>query len=360
MSSTLSNEGNYPTSAKIRPSEAPGTDSVNHVKIDLSGLPDLTARPYRGSTDHMAMSVMINRWCRAAGIDDVTSVEDLDHNYAHLENCDPAVDMVMVVDSDDRVVGYTRIDWWQVVDGERKYAVFGKVDPDMLGTGLVDALLRAAADRSETVAANHDIDSPKVLEGWADDDREREFSDAYRGLGFRPVTFGATMVRPDLDDIPGASLPDGVEIRPVEASHLRSIWEADKEAFRDHWGYAETTEEDWHRFLEFPHRDESLWKVAWAGDTVVGQVRSFINEDENAELGHARGWTEFISTHREWRKQGIARALICESLRQLGERGMSEAGLGVHVENPNGAFGLYESLGYRVTERTTTFQRPIA
>jgi ribosomal protein S18 acetylase RimI-like enzyme len=30
-----------------------------------------------------------------------------------------------------------------------------------------------------------------------------------------------------------APLPEGVEIRPVEDEHLRAIWEADAEAFRD-------------------------------------------------------------------------------------------------------------------------------
>jgi mycothiol synthase len=76
-------------------------------------------------------------------------------------------------------------------------------------------------------------------------------------------------------------------------------------------------------------------------------------------LGLRRGWTEFISTARDWRKRGVARALICESLRELKDRGMSDAALGVHTENPTGAFHLYESLGYEVQERYTTFQQPV-
>jgi ribosomal protein S18 acetylase RimI-like enzyme len=38
---------------------------------------------------------------------------------------------------------------------------------------------------------------------------------------------------------------------------------------------------------------------------------------------------------------------------------MTEAALGVHTENPTGAFRLYESLGYEVRERYTTFQQPV-
>ncbi|HSJ29462.1 MAG TPA: GNAT family N-acetyltransferase, partial [Acidimicrobiia bacterium] len=329
------------------------------VQIDLSRLPSLSARPYRGPADHAAMANMINRWHRAVGTAERVNAADLDSNNAHLVNCDLPEDMLVVEDAAGTLAGYTRTDWWQVVDGERKYAVFAKVDPDWKATALPYALLAACHDRALAIASAHSVDCPQVLEGWAEE-HEAEWMTAYRSLGFSPVTYGAMMVRPHLEDLPDAPLPDGLEIRPVEASHLRTIWEADTEAFRDHWGFSEPSEEDWGRFLDFPHRDESLWKVAWEGDRVVGQVRSFINPDENADLGVARGWTENISTHRDWRRRGVAKALICESMRELKARGMTEAALGVHTENPNGAFALYESLGYEVRERHTTFQKLVA
>lgn len=302
------------------------------------------------------MADLINRWYRAVGIDELATVDEIDHNYRHIENCDPFTDMVLVEDGNGRLVGYTRTDWWQVVDGARKYAAFAKIDPDMRGSDLALALLRSAIDHSVSIAATHDVDCPRVLEGWASD-REPDFAAAYEVLGFEPVTFSATMVRPHLEDILDAPLPAGLELRPVESSHLRAIWEADIEAFRDHWGFSEQTEDDWQRFLSSPRRDESMWKVAWAGDRVVGQVRSYIDPEANEVLGRLRGWTEDISTRREWRKRGVARALICESLRELKDRGMSEAALSVHTENLTGAFRLYESLGYEVVERSTTYHR---
>ena len=140
---------------------------------------------------------------------------------------------------------------------------------------------------------------------------------------------------------------------------VAEFWEADVEAFRDHWGSAEPSEERYQQFLAFPYRDESLWKVAWNGNEIVGQVRSFINPEENEEFGRARGYAEFISTDRQWRKRGVATALICESLRTLRERGMTEAGLGVHTENPTGAYSLYLGLGFELTETYLTYRKPI-
>ena len=177
--------------------------------------------------------------------------------------------------------------------------------------------------------------------------------------GYRPVGHEASMIRASLDDIPDRALPPGVELRPVQEAHMRQIWEADVDAFRDHAGAIEQSETDWQRFRGEPDQDPSLWKVAWHGDRVVGQVRSFINHEANEAYGRLRGYTEEISTARDWRGKGIAGALICESLRELKGRGLEEAGLGVHVENPTGAFRLYEGLGFRVTTSGATYQRPI-
>ena len=184
-------------------------------------------------------------------------------------------------------------------------------------------------------------------------------TDLLRRNGYQPTEYFADMVRPNLGGVPDLSLPEGVEVRPVEESHLRTIFDADTEAFRDHWGFVEPSESQWVRFLEDPHRDESLWKVAWAGDAVVGMVRSFVNQEENETFHRKRGWTEYISTHRDWRGQGIAAALIALSLIELRSRGMTEAALGVHTDNPTGALGLYERMGFVTKAIDAVWEAPL-
>ena len=168
----------------------------------------------------------------------------------------------------------------------------------------------------------------------------------------------AQMVRPTVDDLPDHRLPAGLEIRPVRDEDIRTIWEADMEAFRDHWGYVEPTEQWYKQFISFPYMDTSLWKIAWDDEGVAGQVKSFIDSVQNEAHGRKRGWTEQISTSRRWRRRGVAKALIVESIRELAARGMTEVALGVHTENPNGAYQLYESLGYEVVQTWTTYRKP--
>lgn len=81
--------------------------------------------------------------------------------------------------------------------------------------------------------------------------------------------------------------------------------------------------------------------------------------DENEYFGRRRGYTEYINVARDWRRRGVARALIARSLSVLKERGMLEAGLDVYVHNPTGARELYESLGYRKVRSLSCYRREL-
>jgi ribosomal protein S18 acetylase RimI-like enzyme len=168
-------------------------------------------------------------------------------------------------------------------------------------------------------------------------------------------------VRPHLDDIPDYVLPDGVEMRTVEPHHLHQIWATHHEAFRGQPDFVETDESEFQSFLADPLRDETLWKIAWADDgpdaQVVGQVKSYINAEENAITGRLRGYTEHISTTLGWRGKGIARALIVASLHELKARGMTEAALGADTDNPQ-AFDLYRMLGFEVIAYQAQYDKP--
>ncbi len=236
--------------------------------------------------------------------------------------------------------------------------MFCFLDPMYQGRGIGSVLVEWDMSRLREVAAEHDDAPEKLFETWLND-KNVAATTLIRGVGFEPITYAATMVRPTVDDLPDHRLPEGVEIRPVREEDMRTIWEADVEAFRDHWGFSEQTEEAYQRFMAFPYNDPTLWKIAWDDEGVAGQVKSFIDTAQNDEYGRKRGWTEAISTSRRWRRKGVAKALIVESIRELASRGMTEVALGVHTENPNGAFDLYAGLGYEVVRTWTTYRKPV-
>ncbi len=326
---------------------------------DLTGMPELTARPYAGAGDHRAMAGLLNRWNEAIGLPERVTTASVDTSYAHLDNCNPDDDMVMVAAVDGSLAGYARVEWADVPGEPTRYWMVPHIDPAFRDTGLWMALAEAAITRNLELAADHESTTDKVLEGFSERDLEPDVCAWYESLGFEVETYGASMARSIEGELPDHRLPDGLEIRPVTEDQLGQIWEADQAAFRDHWGWSEPTENDYQRFLEDPLRDISMWRVAWDGDEVAGQVKSFINHEENEALGKKRGWTEYISTGRKWRKQGVASALIAASFRALRDAGMTEAALGVHAENPTGAFRLYESLGFEVESMWLTWHKSI-
>jgi ribosomal protein S18 acetylase RimI-like enzyme len=177
--------------------------------------------------------------------------------------------------------------------------------------------------------------------------------------GYAKARSEHVMVRPDLENIPEAPLPPGLEVRPAQPEHYRRIWEAAVEAFKDHWGFIPPPENGFEQFISEPNQDPSLWQVGWDGDQVAGSVLAFINPQENQEYHRLRGYSEGVSVRRPWRRRGLARALVARSLHEFKRRGMQEAALSVDTQNYHSAYKLYESVGFQIVSGYSYLQKPI-
>jgi ribosomal protein S18 acetylase RimI-like enzyme len=173
--------------------------------------------------------------------------------------------------------------------------------------------------------------------------------------GYDPVRYEFSMVRPFSEPVNVTPMPEGLEIRTVQPDQFRAVWEADQEAFMDHWANVPGTEQDYRRWGKDPLNDPDLWKVAWDGDQVAGMVLSFLNAKENEEYDRKRGYTENISVRRPWRQRGLARALLTRSLQMFKDMGMDHAALDVDTQNLTGALNLYESVGFQVEKKRTIY-----
>ncbi len=319
-------------------------------------IPGLAFRRFRGHADFPGIANVSNAHDAARGRPSVLTVEDLANYYAHLHNSDTATDM-LCAEVSGRLVAYSRVMWWdEARETNRIYLTFGLVHPDWRRQGLGGALLAWNETRIREIAAGHDTDRRRVIDGFADHPGGRALLE---GHGYQEFGRSVEMVREHLREIPDVPLPNGLEVRPVRPEHLRAIWEADAEAFADHPGDRRQTEDDYQAFLGSPHHEPHLWRVAWDGDQVAGQVRSFVNREENTKLGRRRGYTEYISVRRPWRRRGLARALLADSLRALRDDGMDSAGLGVYVQNPRGALRLYESMGFEPVATTYGYRKEL-
>jgi GNAT superfamily N-acetyltransferase len=292
-----------------------------------------------------------------------SSLEGMSAYYRHLERFDPGRDLLLAVAGDERrIVGYTRVEWNDSNDGERWYEAVGVVHPDWRGRGIGARFLAWSEQRRVEIAGQH------AAAGGAGDrvralttfifDGDVGGRDLLDGAGYVPFRRFATMRRPDLDDLPTLPMPDGLEVRPIprETAALRRVFDADVEAFRDHFGWSEGSDERFAGFVEEPETDPELWLVAFDGDEVAGAVLNGIHVSPE---GHRSGWLDSIFTRRPWRQRGLARALIARSLALLRDHGMADASLGVDLTNPNQALALYESCGFRTVSSSTAYRKPL-
>ncbi|HEX5825567.1 MAG TPA: GNAT family N-acetyltransferase [Candidatus Limnocylindrales bacterium] len=318
--------------------------------------PTLVLRTYRGPEDHPAMTRVAAAVRAFNGDAELGTVADMDNYYGHLEHADLPRDCALV-ELDGRVVAYGRASWEELANGDRQVGCILNLDPAMRGRGIEELLvghaLRRAAELIVQIGRDRTTRAIVYVTG-RDPDQRRVVE--LRGL--RQVRRGAQLIRPTFDDIPELPIPEPLRIRPIgpadRAMHRR-IFEADTRAFADSYGQEAPSETRFDEFINQPTFDPTLWRVAFDGDVIAGQILSYMGE-QAAPDGSRIGWTEAISVQPEYRRRGLARALLAESLRTVRDAGATSAGLGVDTQNPNQALTLYESLGFRIVSETFEYE----
>lgn len=321
-----------------------------------------TSRGYGGPADHAAMAAVLTAFHMSSGDGELVTTEQIDLSYSLIPPDDLASNFVIVEHETDGVVAYGRTGSDDTPEGHVHYWVAPIFDAHMaqpLFTALITGLeVRAAERAAERPELTHLLRGSVPHPG-----PDQPVGDSVvawlQAIGYQCSRFDASMVRPNLDNILELKLPDGVEVREVAADQMRTIWAAQAEAFAGSFGEAEPTEANWIQFRDDPIADPTLWTVAWANGEVVGQIRSYINQQENDALGRLRGYTEHISTRADWRGRGLASALLALSLHKVCDRGMTEAALGVDTGNPADAFAIYSRLGFQRTAYTAVMDKPI-
>ena len=319
-------------------------------------IPGLVLRPFRDADDYTRLAELSSAAHRHDGMPWLPTAANLKVEMEGSDGVDPVRDVVLAEVNGALVAaaGVERV----MRDGTVTFDVWGNVLPAHrrrgLGTSLLTWNLRRATER----AAEEDPATPIAAQAHAEDD-EIGHRRLLANAGFESVRHFFLMRREALGDIPAAPLPDGIEIRLVTPVQHRAIFDAEHEAFRDHWGSRELGEDAFRTLFARSELDTDLWVVAWDGDQVAGVVQNWVWPEENEQLGVKRGWLEHVSVRRPWRRQGLGRALMAAALTRLREARLEEAMLGVDSENPTGAMSLYEGLGFVIDRRSAAYRRPL-
>jgi mycothiol synthase len=320
---------------------------------------DVRLRPWRDDGDWARMAEIANGTREVDERDTVETTEHIRNDYMLTPGFDP-VRSIRLAEVDGTAVGWAVGTARPSNEGPMLLGVRCRLVPEWRSDALDDALLVAAEACATTDAdTQHPGDpSPRQFQAWVGDTDRHTHALMERG-GYAPVRWGHEMARNLADPIPDAPLPPGVEFRPVTRDVAMTVLRVFDEAARDTWEYPGFPEDELAANLDHPvYGQLAHWVVAWAGDEPVSGSLGFVNDEENEAFGRRRGYVESIWTRRTWRGRGLASAVIARSLAMYREEGMTEGHLSVDTQNPSGALGLYERMGFRRTDGLKAFRKP--
>ena len=321
----------------------------------------LDERPWRGPEDTAAMAALANAVNAAEGVDEHVDVDGLTNWLAHDDAQFIATRDVILFERDGQLVAYGWTFWVDTTDGLREHRLGGYVHPDWQRRGIGTRLLHRLEEMARAALAAYPTERPVHFGSFADGARVAKQALLQRE-GFTVVRWFFEMRRDLHAEITVPPLPEGLEVRPVapDRAVLRQLFDADSEAFQDHWGGFAATDARFAEWMGDPDFDPSLFVVAWDGDEIAGASINAIYRHENEAFARRRGWLDSVFVRRPWRRRGLAGALVARSLVVLREAAMDEGWLGVDAENPTGALGVYERAGFEIAKRHLAYRRPMA
>jgi mycothiol synthase len=242
--------------------------------------------------------------------------------------------------------------------GARRVFLWGVTHPALRGRGIGTALVRWGIARAEEILAAQPDDLPGFVETFKDV-RLADAVALHEAHGFRPVRWYVDMRRDLREPLP--PMPDlgGLAMRPYEPAWAERVRLAHNEAFADHWGSEPQTWEVWNRdFIGDPYFRGDLSFVVLDGGEIAGYTVNYVAEADWAATGVREGYVGQLGVRRPWRKRGLATALLVRSMEAFAAAGLEAATLGVDAENPTGALGVYERVGFHPIRRSVRLQRP--
>lgn len=266
-------------------------------------------------------------------------------------------DIRLVTLTDGTLVGYNEI--WGNREPFVTYFTFGCTHPDFQGQGIGSQLLEWAEARGQQFVHKAPPDARVVLVTDTVSTVE-ENGRLFEKMGFT-LTRHFWRMRIDLTEKPPTpQWPEGIRIISQQPGMERAVFEAFREAFRDHYGFVEgDPEKEFERWMHFrtndPDYDPSLYFLAMDGDEIAGVSLCRHQLPEDPDLA----WVNILGVRRPWRKHGLGLALLHYTFNVFYEIGKPRVGLGVDAGSLTGATRLYERAGMYVSRQWDDYEKEL-
>lgn len=251
----------------------------------------------------------------------------------------------LVTEPAGRIVAYTSVGHRDV---SRMYTHL-RVHPDYVSLELYAPLLGLVVERAWELVAEAREDARVTLNTFCPE-KSTVYRQAVEQAGFAHVR-SDWLMRIDMEAPPPAPVwPEHVELRPYTPDMLYAVFEADNEAFHDHWGHMPAQFDAWQTWTVKREDgfDPGLWFLAFEGDEIAGFAL--------CGYEHGEAWVGELGVRRPWRRKGLGLALLYAAFGEFYRRGTRSVVLNVDSQNLTGATRLYTRAGMRPVEQTDMYQ----
>lgn len=167
------------------------------------------------------------------------------------------------------------------------------------------------------------------------------------------------LVREGQPELPAADLPEGFSLErklyaDMSDTEVTAFADAFNESFFDHMNFAPELPQ---RFINWRDcaTDPMLVTSVRMEEEIVGVCLSEESAQFNRERGVRAGWINILGVKLQFRRRGLARAMLIDGIQWVLSRGMDTVYIGVVSDNEK-ALDLYKSLGFEKEQESLWFE----
>lgn len=302
--------------------------------------------------DAARVTELANARAEALGSPTRSTIEDIE-SWWESSGVDLSADMVLADDAHERIRGFAFV----TQPGKPYVAVHGGaiVHPDAFECDVLwDELHTWVYERAKAhVPLAPSGAQVSLFTEAIEQDERKKAAIARAGYALARVFY---RMRMDLDvEIPAPAIPEGIILRTMRPDELADVAEVHVEAFRDHWGHADESAEEfageWLESTKDQCPDFSCVAISDGG--IVGYALCEDRYRGDSGVGHI----VVLGVRTAYRGRGIASALLRTVFRAFRAAGYSTVRLGVDASSPTGATRLYEKAGMVVIEQINRYEQ---
>lgn len=293
--------------------------------------------------DLPAIATVMNEYAQAMGSPHRVTVDEIEARWRAPYN-HPERDCFVMEVTEGVLSGFTIAD---LLDDPAQANGVYFVPP--INADAAEPLIRATEEHFCQMAQQAGVRTATMT--YSLSDRDSVGVRTLEALGYTAArTFYTMQIILDNPVVMDAPPPD-VILRPFDPSRdARAAYDAQRDAFQDHWNFHMPPFEEWMYDVEKPDFDPQHWWLAVVDDEIVGLA---LSEPRTSEVA----WVGIVGVRPAWRRRGLGLLLLqrCFAIHQ--QQGRNTLRLGVDVDNRYQATALYERAGMSVFSRTLYFQR---